>query len=834
MKNNLKHKSLLERGGLMIEALAMLGLIAVVTPTMYKKSAERTMEVDDINTATTIRSYVSAAESYMTTNYVSIMKDFKDEVPEGETQPAEQYKSITNNDLADFLPYKFKSASSLYDYNEPKVTVVKNGNNLTAFLLFPAKGAGDDGLGQERTARIASLVGANGGYVRSEHNARGIGGIWSLNGSTYTNVFPSDNSPIYSIVASTPNAINGNTQIDEFENPKYLQRTFECSEDATEAEKERCKAEETWRNTMRTDVYLGGYNDMDELPEDNPSSEKMHNIRNIGSLIVGAEEQADIDGATSYGLYIAENVNNNATIDDGSSNQVPNPNAKSNAYIGGSLMAGLRNFFVDKDSLNYGPRTEYNPATEKYEQVGYKFNINSQTGDVTQYGGLNLAIADSYCMNPEVRIGSYLNESYGIYDRAIDGDFRRLTLSGTGNDNMDNGMISLTYDAYSDYNYDAYSTISKIHGGAINIGNAYPGKTGQVSVSDAMSQISTETIDNIAYKAPQNFPVTIGENTYVQGLLAADQLDTQKLRTASLSTGSEHVDDEYKWLNVDKDGVVIASTTRTGEAYSIMDTEVHIDDSGVSMRHGGTSDCPGAKLQLYADTYSDASGVYSEYSIAGEAKDITFTTEDTGTLALQNSSIGQTMTGNRIDIGLLDNISGFNNSTYDRRYGYYSEPYTVTFRPDGYVNLVGTNLRTGYRSGDRMVNVLSVNNNAQGDSDILPDESLKGSGYPENFDVAMHGNVLFTDGQSGAHKQKYPSDNKHMIAQMQPALKLCQLRTLPMPKRQLYLMLLTVIYQLTVFLPIMMAIIQNLSVVWMLLWIKVLCISARARLMFCR
>jgi type II secretory ATPase GspE/PulE/Tfp pilus assembly ATPase PilB-like protein len=44
------NKNMMERGGLMIEALAMLGLIAVVTPTMYKKSAERTLEVEDINT----------------------------------------------------------------------------------------------------------------------------------------------------------------------------------------------------------------------------------------------------------------------------------------------------------------------------------------------------------------------------------------------------------------------------------------------------------------------------------------------------------------------------------------------------------------------------------------------------------------------------------------------------------------------------------------------------------------------------------------------------------------------------------------------------------------
>ena len=36
MKNYNNKKSIMERGGLMIEALAMLGLIAVVTPTMYK------------------------------------------------------------------------------------------------------------------------------------------------------------------------------------------------------------------------------------------------------------------------------------------------------------------------------------------------------------------------------------------------------------------------------------------------------------------------------------------------------------------------------------------------------------------------------------------------------------------------------------------------------------------------------------------------------------------------------------------------------------------------------------------------------------------------------
>ena len=41
-----------QTGSLMIEAMAMLALISLVTPTLYKKSAERTTELQDINTAT--------------------------------------------------------------------------------------------------------------------------------------------------------------------------------------------------------------------------------------------------------------------------------------------------------------------------------------------------------------------------------------------------------------------------------------------------------------------------------------------------------------------------------------------------------------------------------------------------------------------------------------------------------------------------------------------------------------------------------------------------------------------------------------------------------------
>ena len=68
-----KSKTLLSKisqaGSMMIEAMAMLALISLVTPTLYKKSAERTSELQDINTAAHLRTIMKAADSYVSANY---------------------------------------------------------------------------------------------------------------------------------------------------------------------------------------------------------------------------------------------------------------------------------------------------------------------------------------------------------------------------------------------------------------------------------------------------------------------------------------------------------------------------------------------------------------------------------------------------------------------------------------------------------------------------------------------------------------------------------------------------------------------------------------------
>lgn len=73
MQKQLKSK-LNELGSLMIEAMAMLALISMVTPILYKKSAERTTELQDINAASEVRALIKSLDDYVSDHYDDIIQ----------------------------------------------------------------------------------------------------------------------------------------------------------------------------------------------------------------------------------------------------------------------------------------------------------------------------------------------------------------------------------------------------------------------------------------------------------------------------------------------------------------------------------------------------------------------------------------------------------------------------------------------------------------------------------------------------------------------------------------------------------------------------------------
>lgn len=172
MKNILKKNN--QKGSLMVEALALLGLITMVTPVLYKKAAERTTELQDINVATQMRMISSAVDDFLKDNYKEV----------GETYPNDVF-SLTDADretLEKYLPKGFDlTQSRLFDEfqimvrrEEVEDRKGKKHNIYTSAVLAPTT----EDLTRMRSSKIASMIGSSGGVYR-DGMLQGVQGSWT-------------------------------------------------------------------------------------------------------------------------------------------------------------------------------------------------------------------------------------------------------------------------------------------------------------------------------------------------------------------------------------------------------------------------------------------------------------------------------------------------------------------------------------------------------------------------------------------------------------------------------------------------------------------------------
>lgn len=720
MKRRNISKSIAQQGGLMIEALAMLGLIAVVTPTMYKKSAERTMEVEDINTASTIRTIMNAANDYVGANYSTIIADM------GETQAT---RPVTPEQISDYLPYKFDVGKALYNYGNPEITIVKQGNNLTTFALFPANA----NIGQERTSRIASLIGASGGYVTEAGTARGIGGIWRLEGDEYTNAFPDSGAGAaeYSIVTASADTINAATG-NEIDMDKYLQRGRDDTDDPNDRST-------WWKNTMRTDLYMGNVDNRNDV-YNNSASTDTFSIRNIKSLIVGAENataDGSADNDSEYGLYIS------------------GAGLKPNAFIQGSITAAEQAFRADATRLGFGRFVGADGANDD-------FHFNVDTNGNTRADGSLTNLMD-------VNLASKLNDA------------------GTGPAWTDVKIGTLGEDK------------SLIRGEADGVGGQ-PGKlyvmeNGYNKVKNRMppnrpgyrpqpARPYTPAAPSYAAETPQ-FPIEIGANTHVNGLLSANMLDTQTLRVATLEAGSEHLDDYTKWFKANATGVTIQQINGNS-------TRAHFEDDKITLGvgTGGDDDNRSAGLVLQNTVGTDADGnatssgsaqltaaetqvvgtdsvkvtgdkaqvigknnltASSKATLIQALKSDDFGTGDDftndlseNTIKLRNSDMQATMEGKQLT------IEGRDTDTTDVR-TLFNKGSVDLSNADFNIGTVKSYSGSKY-NGERLI--FSVRANEKASSKAFQNEFLKGDTTSMDndanpYDIAMHGNILIGNSASG-------------------------------------------------------------------------------------
>lgn len=740
MKRRNMSKSIAQKGGLMIEALAMLGLIAVVTPTMYKKSAERTMEVEDINTASTIRTVMNAANDYVGANYSTIVSEM-----EHSTGNASNYRKITFDQIKNYLPYGFNMKKALYNYGDPEISIARKDNNLTAFVLFPAKANADNGIGQERTSRIASLVGSSGGFVTEKgKTARGIGGVWKLEETDYKGVFPdkAENAEEYSIVTASADTINSAVN-NEVDMDKYLQRGRDAGDTDNSS---------LWKNTMRTDLYMGNTDIANDVYNDEEKyKDKTFSIRNVKSMIIGAEYAGgdkDLDEASNYGLYVTGD--------------------KPNTYLLGTLEAVDSDFRVLQDQLSFG-RT----AGADGNKGDYAFTI-ANNGDTETRGQLivdkNIELAARF---PTADTAGWDNIKIGMLSEEENDDTNYVIRAY--HDNKENaGHLYLLKDDIAAFN----SYESDVHNNDGDIVAKHDDRI--VFLNDGwkhLGQNDTDpNIDGPQYNNNEpHFPMRVGANAKYEGLLAAGQIDTQKLRTASLSVGSENIDDENKWMTVDKDGVRIkypgewdeSGTYATFDKDNIflrIDTkEQALDDEYLDSDHPTQLNLRNnKKMRDGGDGYSvaelfsnntDVRG-YDQLKLSGGGiilqadGSISYTGEgtedafldrvDQNTLLLRNNKMQLKMKDKELKIGAKtqtaesDQVASGLNPKENR-----------VFIDNGTVDVANANLNVYTDDNTNKKQVFSVRTNNAPNSDSPTNT------YADNYDITMHGNVLITNEAGG-------------------------------------------------------------------------------------
>lgn len=573
-----------QTGSLMIEAMAMLALISLVTPTLYKKSAERTTELQDINTATHVRTIMKAVDNYVTANYQSLLEDQLRN--DGAVFEVDLEHGGTTGGIHDFFPYGYKF-DDLKNFGMPKVMLKRQGLSITSFVQLPKK----SDIGEMRAARIASMVGSNGGYVTDSKNAQGVGGVWSLTQADLDALGFDTNKG--SVVVASSDAINSASS-GALENEKYLQRTRVDSQD------------QLWRNTMVTDLYMGGVTGVDD----------MYKILGVDQLIMGSTDTVN----NTESLVLTEDAQGGGS-----------------AWMAGALSALNNAFKLEGDADN--------PTLTLTGNSGTIMSADTVSFDL--YPGYNGA---------DGTVGLEV-EPFG---QTVTTDYSTMVkndLTATGNTAVATGGVANTFKAGPDGSYiTAENEKVSLQGGQLevlangengvsttNIKTANTNLTGNVKVG----------VGDVAPTVVNNPRLNVQGDAYVaNNLEVGNTLYTQKFNAAELHAGGDAANsaDNERWLHATRTGVTVTSPDTKNTRMVIS-----ADETGLYNQDGRESTESSAVVL-------GASGA----SLRAKQMAEVYTTDTTGTVKMQENALiidGKTTGDNKADITANANAIDFNAAT---------------------------------------------------------------------------------------------------------------------------------------------------------------------------
>lgn len=568
-----------EAGTMLVEAMAMLGLIAMVTPILYKKAAERTTELQDINASNQLRILANAMDSYIKDNFTRIN--------DGETVVnscnvgSMDYSGFTDatsvtfdiSHLCEYLPYGFlkdgkTQDSKLFSSSNPSFQVVlrkttgtetdEEGNQVvvaetvTGFLTA-VPNEGED-FPSTRVSRIATMVGSNGGYVEDDGEIMGAQGIWSLPNTSELGL----NLPANTFVISSLQPISSQGLANE----DVLHRKTERQNDYV-------------LNSMETDLFMS-YNS------------KNHNIRQVNQIIMRPQKEWMVGGDLNTFKRDAPNENE-PTMEYG---QTYEANLDYTLYIGdkgGAYMEGnlaaLSSLFTVRSELEndkgdggikyYGTNTTTdttdpsNPVTSTNKGNA----IFSVTTSKMEYGNIDENTAGALLTvdkeNGSMEFESKTGGSDPETGAPVVSGTQKLIAANAERVNVIDGALSVRnpgigpdggkYDTYHKDQWPEQNAAPAVIVGGGKVHNAsYTTYTYNEDGTPVISNGTFESADNIGEHA-----LTVNGPAFIKDSLKTAKLKAYNVDAAKLRAGVRPED--FDGVTEDKDFYLVAEQKGTGE-----------------------------------------------------------------------------------------------------------------------------------------------------------------------------------------------------------------------------------------------------------------------------
>ncbi|MDR2902513.1 MAG: hypothetical protein LBU87_05345 [Lactobacillales bacterium] len=175
------HKKTNEQGSVMIEVIAILALLGIMAPMLIRQISQRSQEVDNVNMASEIRTIAEAVDAYMQADRSLLQA--RCPVAEGGNIVECTSNPITATELSYFVPNGFQETLEDYNYVTQGYWLEANLAPRPVYQTFivPKDNIIPSNFNLKRAARVASMIGVNGGIydkVANPGSISGTGGAW--------------------------------------------------------------------------------------------------------------------------------------------------------------------------------------------------------------------------------------------------------------------------------------------------------------------------------------------------------------------------------------------------------------------------------------------------------------------------------------------------------------------------------------------------------------------------------------------------------------------------------------------------------------------------------